>query len=249
MAAFATAFFLSELEEQIMISLRKSSERGHIDYGWLDTYHTFSFAGFYDPEQMGFSFLRVINDDRVAPGEGFPWHHHSNMEIITYVVEGSLEHSDNMSNGSVIHAGEVQRISAGRGIIHSEYNPSRDKPVHFLQIWILPENLDTEPGYEQRRLKKENMRANLCLVASPDGKKDSLTIQPDVSLFAAILKKGESVSHFLAPRRRAYIHVIRGAAVVNEQLLKAGDGARIVGTRNIDIKGRGEAEVLLFDLP
>ncbi len=232
-----------------MISLRKSQQRGHADHGWLDSRHTFSFAGYYDPEQMGFSSLRVINDDRIAPGAGFPTHPHRDMEIVTYVLEGTLEHRDSMGNGSVIRPGEVQRMSAGTGIAHSEYNASRSESVHLLQIWIEPEQAGLPPGYEQRTFDPAHNRGRLLLVASPDGREGSLTIRQDAFLYAAVLECGQTVIHAPEPGRRAYLHVARGEAELNGMPAGPGDGAKISGEREVRLTARRDAEVLLFDLP
>lgn len=233
-----------------MIKVRKGEDRGHVDHGWLDTYHTFSFASYNDPDEMGFSCLRVINDDRVAPGRGFDTHPHSDMEIITYVARGSLEHKDSMGNGSVIKAGEVQRMSAGTGITHSEHNPSDSEEVHLFQIWIKPEQAGVEPSYEQKSFEEEKKSGGLVLIASPDGRNRSVTIHQDARLFAAILKGSEvvhSVTHSIEDGRSVYLHVVKGSISLNGTDLTGGDGARVTGESTVTVKGTGE--VLLFDLP
>jgi len=230
-----------------MILLRKAEDRGHANHGWLDSWHSFSFADYHDPAHMGFGTLRVINEDRVAPGEGFPTHGHRDMEIISYVLEGALEHRDSMGNGSVIRPGEVQRMSAGTGITHSEYNASRSEPAHFLQIWILPKFRGIRPGYEQKTFPAEEKRGTLRLVASPDGREGSVTIHQDAFMYATLLEKGEAVRHTLAPGRRGYVHVARGAVTANGQRLVAGDALKSEG-EDIVLEAGGTAEVLVFDL-
>jgi quercetin 2,3-dioxygenase len=229
-----------------MIKIRKSAERGHANHGWLDTYHTFSFADYDDPEFMGFRTLRVINEDFVAPGRGFGTHGHRDMEIVTYVLEGALGHKDNMGTASVIRPGEVQRMSAGTGVLHSEMNPSPDEPVHLLQIWILPERRNLPPEYEQKTFPAAERDGTLRLVASRDGREGSVTVHQDVSLYGANLD-GKSVSHDFAPGRHGWLQVARGTATVNGQPLAQGDGAAISDESRVTIEGTG-AEVLLFDL-
>ncbi len=231
-----------------MITLRKSQERGHTRLDWLDSRHTFSFDQYYDPAQMGFSSLRVLNQDRVAPGAGFPTHPHRNMEIISYVLEGALEHKDSLGNGSVIRPGEVQRMSAGTGVTHSEHNPSATEPGHFLQIWILPAQSGLTPSYEQKNFPQIQQTGRLCLVASPDARAGSLTIHQDAFLYIARLQEGKSVKHVLAPGRKAYLHLARGRAQLNRQPLSAGDGARISEEKEINLNTDDATEVLLFDL-
>jgi len=228
-----------------MIQLRKANDRGHANHGWLDSWHTFSFADYHDLAHVQFSTLRVINEDRVAPGEGFPTHPHRDMEIITYVLEGALEHKDSLGTGSVIRPGEVQRMSAGTGIRHSEFNHSQTEPVHFLQIWIIPDRQDVQPGYEQMRI---GLDGQLRLVASPDGSDGSLTIHQDARVYAARLN-GSEVTHTLAPGRRAWLQVARGAVKLNGTTLQAGDGAGIENELTLRLAADGSAEVLLFDLP
>jgi redox-sensitive bicupin YhaK (pirin superfamily) len=232
-----------------MIAIRPAPERGHFDHGWLDTHHTFSFADYWDPDHMGFSVLRVINEDRVAPGAGFPAHPHRDMEILTYVLEGALEHRDSMGNGSVIRPGDVQRMSAGTGVIHSEYNASKSDPVHFLQIWILPERRGLAPGYEQKSLPPADPGTGLRLVASPDGRHDSVKIHQDASVYVAQLAPGASASYDLATVRRAWVQIARGEVELNGHALSAGDGARFEGESSVHLHTGPGAEVLLFDLP
>lgn len=231
-----------------MLTVRKAEERGHADHGWLDTHHTFSFADYYDPRHMGFGALRVINDDTVAGGGGFPPHGHRDMEIISYVLEGALAHRDSMGNGSVIKPGDVQRMSAGTGVTHSEYNASPDAPVHFLQIWILPERRGLPPSYEQKFFSEEEKRGGLRLIASPDGADGSVRIQQDAKLYATLLEPSRSVEHAFADDRKGWIHVARGEAEVNGIALKAGDGLAIEGEPRISIGSGSSGEVLLFDL-
>lgn len=231
-----------------MITIRPAAERGHYNHGWLDTHHTFSFASYYDPKHMGFRDLRVINEDRVAPGRGFGTHSHRDMEIITYVLEGSLEHEDSLGNGSVIFPGDVQRMSAGTGVAHSEYNGSKDEPVHFLQIWILPERAGIVPGYEQRTFLPEEKRGRLRLIAARDGREDAVRINQDVDLYASLLEPGEAVEHQLREGRHAWMQVVRGEVSLNGADLRAGDGAAIGDERSLRIEASQSAEVLLFDL-
>jgi redox-sensitive bicupin YhaK (pirin superfamily) len=231
-----------------MFTIRKANERGHADHGWLNTYHTFSFADYYDPGQMGFRDLRVINEDRVQPGEGFPTHPHRDMEIITYVLEGALEHKDSMGNGSVIVPGEVQRMSAGTGITHSEFNHSRSELVHFLQIWILPDRDGVQPGYEQKFYPDEEKRGKLRLIASADGRDNSVTIHQDVKLYAALLDSGAEIVHEIGQNRHAWLQVVRGQAVVNGQKMSHGDGLAVSREEWLTVSADTPAEVLLFDL-
>jgi len=231
-----------------MITIRKSTDRGHFDHGWLNTYHTFSFAQYYDPAHMGFRSLRVINEDRVEPGAGFPTHPHRDMEIITYVLEGALEHKDSMGNGSVIRPGEVQRMTAGTGITHSEFNPSRSEPVQLLQIWLLPNAHGLTPSYEQKAFSIDLRRNRLCLIASPDGRDGSVTINQDASVYSAWLDPGTKIEHPLAPNRHAWIQVARGSVTLNGQQLSQGDGASISGEDSVSVTGGEQSEILLFDL-
>ncbi len=232
-----------------MITIRLSEDRGHFNHGWLDTYHTFSFAGYHDPDHMGFRVLRVINEDRVRPGEGFPTHSHSDMEIITYVLEGALEHKDSMGHGTIIRPGEVQRMSAGTGITHSEYNHSRQELVHFLQIWIFPEERSLEPDYEQTMFPEEEKKGELCLVASRDGRNGSLTVNQDINLYATLLEPGEKITYPLPAARHVWVQVMRGEIELNDHRLRAGDGASISDEETITLVGWNDAEILLFDLP
>ncbi len=231
-----------------MLTLRKSEERGHAHHGWLDTYHTFSFADYYDPQQMGFGALRVINEDRVEPGKGFGTHGHRDMEIVTYILAGALEHKDSMGNGSVIRRGDAQRMSAGRGVQHSEFNPSSSEQVHLLQIWIEPNVTGIEPGYEEKRFGDADKKGRLRLIASPDGRDGSVTLHQDAYLYATLVDKGDAVTHKLAPGRKAYVHVALGTLQVNGTPLKAGDGMKVSNESGITLTGADHAEVLLFDL-
>ena len=231
------------------IMIRPAKERGHADHGWLDTWHTFSFSDYYDPRFMGFSALRVINEDFVAPGRGFPTHGHRDMEIITYVLEGALEHRDSLGTGSIIRPGEVQRMSAGTGVRHSEANPSSAEPVHLLQIWIHPAAANIAPGYEQKAFADEEKRGRLRLVASPDGADGSVTIHQDARVYATLLGPGQQVVHRLAPGRHAWVHVARGSLTLNGEHLAAGDGAAIIAESALTLVGEHDAEALLFDLP
>ena len=233
-----------------MITVRQSEERGHANHGWLDTYHTFSFDSYHDPKYMGFRSLRVINEDWVAGGKGFPPHAHRDMEIVTYILEGALEHQDSMGNGSVIRPGEVQRMSAGTGVTHSEYNPSPTERVHLLQIWIRPEARNLEPSYEQKKFDAEGRRGRLQLVASREAREGSVKIHQDAAVYAAALKPGEEVQHKLGDGRHAWVQVARGAVTLNGVGLKAGDGAAASDEPQVEIAGAGDeaAEILLFDL-
>ncbi len=232
-----------------MLTVRKAEERGHANHGWLDTWHTFSFADYQDPRHMGFGPLRVINDDTVQPGRGFGTHGHRDMEIITYVLEGAVEHKDSMGNGSIIRPGNVQRMSAGTGVRHSEFNPSQDERVHFLQIWIEPKINSVNPGYEEKQFGPAEKKGQLRLIASPDGRKGSVTIHQDAYVYASMLDGKDAVTHRPAPGRCVYVHVARGAVKVNGNALKVGDGARIENETSIELKDARETEVLLFDLP
>jgi redox-sensitive bicupin YhaK (pirin superfamily) len=232
-----------------MISVRRSGERGHANHGWLDTYHTFSFADYYDPRQMGFGPLRVINEDYVAAGQGFPTHGHRDMEIITYVLEGQLAHKDSLGTGSVIRPGDVQRMSAGTGVRHSEFNPSASDPLHLLQIWIEPNRMGVAPSYEEKVFSDDDKRNRLRLVASPDGSDGSVTIHQDARVCAAVIEEGREVAYPLGPRRRAWLQVARGRVSVNGQELEQGDGAGIIDERVLTVTGKERAEIILFDLP
>jgi quercetin 2,3-dioxygenase len=231
-----------------MIVIRPATERGHADHGWLDTRHTFSFASYHDPRHMGFRSLRVINEDRVQPAEGFGTHAHRDMEILTWVLEGALEHKDSMGNGSVIRPGDLQRMSAGTGVTHSEFNGSREAPVHFLQVWLLPSERGLPPGYEQKHFTQEARRGRLRLIAARDGRDGAVAIHQDADLWTAMLQPGESVRHDLAPGRYAWLHVARGAVSLNGSTLGAGDGAAVSDEKTLEITAAARAEVLLFDL-
>lgn len=231
-----------------MISVRRAEDRGHFDHGWLNTYHTFSFADYRDPEHMGFRGLRVINEDRVQPGEGFGTHPHRDMEIISYVLEGALEHRDSMGNGSVIRPGEVQRMSAGTGVTHSEFNASQEELVHFLQIWLLPAKRGIAPGYEQKAFPREKQKGKLRLVVSPKGRYGSVTIHADAQVYAGVFDQGATATLPIAEGRHAWVQIARGSARVNGQDLKAGDGAAMSGVPGVHITGIDASEVLVFDL-
>ena len=231
-----------------MISIRKAADRGSVDFGWLDSRHSFSFGSYYDPEHMGYGNLRVINEDRVQPGQGFGTHGHRDMEIISYVISGSLEHRDSMGNGSVIRPGDVQRMSAGTGVQHSEYNHSATDMVHFLQIWILPERNGLAPGYEQKHFTIDDRRNRLRLVAARDGRDGSLVVHQDADLYASVLTDGSRVEHRLAPGRKAWIQVIAGSLDTGDARLDAGDGAAIAGADHLALTAAGETEFLLFDM-
>ena len=231
-----------------MIVLRKSADRGYFDYGWLKTYHTFSFADYFDREHMSFGSLRVINEDFVQAGKGFGTHPHRDMEIITYILEGQLAHKDSMGNGSTIQRGDVQRMSAGTGVTHSEFNASQDETAHLLQIWILPKYTGLQPSYEQKYFDVKEKQDRLCLVASPDGRDGSVTIHQDALMYAGILSNGRKLDHSLASGRRAYAHVARGALKVNGESLKVGDGAKITEENKIAFAAMENTELLLFDL-
>ena len=231
-----------------MIQVRKSNERGHAEHGWLDSHHTFSFADYYDPEAMGFRALRVINEDRVEPAQGFGTHGHRDMEILSYVLEGGLAHRDSTGGGGVIKPGDVQRMSAGTGVMHSEFNASRSEPVHFLQIWIVPDRRGIVPGYEQKHFAPEQRQGQLRLIASPDAADGSLKIHQDARVYSTLLGKGQTVSHTLAPGRHAWVQIARGQVRLGDVVLSAGDGAAISDERSVTLTGNEPAEVLLFDL-
>ncbi|MGH7856258.1 MAG: pirin family protein [Candidatus Binatia bacterium] len=231
-----------------MIEIRRGNERGHAEHGWLESYHTFSFADYHDPRFMGFRALRVINEDRVQPGRGFGTHSHRDMEIISYILEGALEHEDSMGTSSVIRPGEVQRMRAGTGVAHSEFNHSRTELVHFLQIWIVPEEKGLPPSYEQRAFPESERTDDFRLVASREGREGSVKIHQDVDLYASLLSPGATLEHPLAAGRHAWVQVIRGGVSVNGEVLSAGDGLAISDEASVRIAGRGSAEVLLFDL-
>ncbi len=231
-----------------MITLRKSTERGHVNFGWLDSHHTFSFGSYYDPNHMGFRALRVINEDRVSPGAGFDTHGHRDMEILTYVLDGALEHQDNTGTGAVIYPGEVQRMSAGGGILHSEFNASSTDPVHFLQIWLLPNQRGLSPSYEQRRFNLSEKPSQLHLIAASEGEDSVVRVHQDVKLYAGILHKGDRICHRIHPNRHAWVQVARGSLSLNGLSLSLGDGAAISEQAEINIEVAQDAEILLFDL-
>ena len=233
-----------------MMTIRPAAERGHFDHGWLDTYHTFSFADYWDPRHMSFGPLRVINEDRVAANMGFPTHPHRDMEIITYVLEGALAHRDSMGNGSTMRPGEVQRMSAGTGVRHSEFNPSQTDPLHLLQIWIMPDRSGHQPSYEQKNFPLEEKLNKLRLVASPDGAEGAVSIHQNARVFASVLDKGKSVTHSTSAARKIWIQVARGSVLVNGKQLNQGDGAGLEGETKVDITGASadRAEILLFDM-
>lgn len=231
------------------MTLRPATTRGTTDFGWLDSRHTFSFGEYYDPAHMGFRALRVINDDRVEAGAGFPTHPHRDMEIVTYVLEGAIEHEDSLGTGSIIRAGEVQRMSAGTGVTHSEFNHSKTDALHFLQIWLLPEKRGAEPGYEQKKIERRDLEGRLHPIASRSGAGGSIRVHQDVTILATILGKGARVEHTLAPGRHAWVHVARGSALLDGKKLGEGDGAAITAIEKLSLEGAGdEAEVLVFDL-
>ena len=234
-----------------MVEIRRHDERGHAQHGWLDSFHSFSFADYYDPAHMGFGPLRVINEDRVQPGQGFGTHSHRDMEIISYVLAGGLAHKDSMGNGSTIRPGDVQRMSAGTGVMHSEFNGSDREPVHFLQIWIEPNVRGVKPSYEEKRFDVADKRGKLRLIASPDGRDGSTTIHQDAYLFAGLVDGDEAVEHSAAQGRRIYVHVVRGDATVNGQPLTHGDAMKLAGfqPQKVRIEKGRDAEVLVFDLP
>jgi redox-sensitive bicupin YhaK (pirin superfamily) len=231
-----------------MITLRKSADRGFADHGWLKSFHSFSFADYHDPAQMGVGNLRVINEDRIAPGTGFGTHGHRDMEIVSYVLDGALAHKDSMGNDGVIRAGDVQRMSAGSGVMHSEFNHAADAPTHFLQIWVLPARRGIAPGYEQKHFDAAAKRGRLALVASPDGAEGSVTIHADTRLRAGLFDGAERAELALDPARIAYVHVARGSLRVNDRALNAGDAARIEREDRLVLEGGQAAEVLVFDL-
>jgi redox-sensitive bicupin YhaK (pirin superfamily) len=238
-----------------MIAIRKSSDRGYADHGWLKSFHSFSFADYHDPKHMGFGNLRVINEDRIAPGTGFGTHGHRDMEIVSYVLSGELAHKDNMGNGGegaavsgVIKRGDVQRMSAGRGVMHSEFNHAPKDTTHFLQIWIEPNVRGIEPGYEQKHFDAASKRGALRLVASPDGRDGSVTIHADASIYSGLFDGAEQLRQTLDPNRKTYVHVVRGSASVNDKLLQAGDALRLEGESTLAIDHGVDAELLVFDL-
>ncbi len=231
-----------------MIHVRKARERGHFDHGWLDTYHTFSFADYYDPAHMGFRALRVINEDYVRPGHGFGMHGHRDMEIVTCILKGALQHRDSLGRGAILKPGELQRITAGTGVLHSEFNPSATEPVHLYQIWLLPERKGLVPDYEQRSFPETEKQGRWQLVASGDGRDGSLTVHQDVALSLASLREGEELSYDLVPGRYAWLQVLRGEVALNELPLAAGDGAAVSGETRLAVRAAAPSEVMLFDL-
>jgi redox-sensitive bicupin YhaK (pirin superfamily) len=231
-----------------MLTVRKANDRGHADHGWLDSRHTFSFADYYDPAHMGFRSLRVINEDRVAPGQGFGRHSHRDMEILSYVLDGGLEHNDSMGTGAVIHPGDVQRMSAGSGVTHSEYNASKSDPVHFLQIWLMPNQRGIKPSYEQKTFSAADKAGTLRRVASPDGQDGSVTIHADATVYAGLFDRDQATELSLAKGRHAWVHVVRGQAQVNGAALSAGDAVALSDERTVRIQGIDASEVLVFDL-
>lgn len=232
-----------------MFQVRKAADRGHFDHGWLDTYHTFSFGNYHDPAHMGFRVLRVINEDRVAAGTGFGMHGHRDMEIVTYVLSGALEHKDSMGNGEILRPGELQRMSAGTGIRHSEFNPSGTDPVHLYQIWLLPQSKGIEPSYEQKAFPGAARSGRWQLVASPNGANGSLTIHQDAQIFLATLQAGESLNHELATGRHAWLQVLRGSVEVNGTRLDTSDAVAVSDEPQVTVVGSEPAEVMLFNLP
>jgi len=231
-----------------MINIRKAEERGHFDFGWLNTYHSFSFGDYYDPEHMGFRSLRVINEDVVQEGRGFPRHGHRDMEIFTYILRGALQHRDSMGNGSIIRPGDVQRMSAGTGVTHSESNPSSDEPVHLLQIWILPGQEGIEPDYEEKKFSEDEKRNKLRLIISPDGTDGAVRINQDARVYASLLDEDQEVAHQLASGRHAWLQVAAGSVTLNDVELKQGDGAAVSEESDLRIAAVGPSEILLFDL-
>jgi quercetin 2,3-dioxygenase len=239
---------LVEIEEAFMIRIHKSNDRGHADHGWLDSRFSFSFAEYFDPEHVQFRTLRVMNDDHIAGGAGFPTHPHRDMEIVTYVLEGALAHKDSMGNGSVIRPGDVQYMSAGTGVAHSEFNASEKEPVHMYQIWMFPDKKNYAPAYDQKHFPEADKRGKLRLVVSPDGREGSVKIRQDNELYATVLGSGETVKHDMQKDRHAYVQVARGSVQLNGQKLETGDGAAISEEKSLQLTGVNDAEVLLFDL-
>ncbi|MFC1765690.1 pirin family protein [Planctomycetota bacterium] len=230
------------------LTIRKAEDRGHADHSWLNSRHSFSFANYYDPKHLGFHSLRVINDDRVAPGKGFDTHPHQDMEIISYVVEGELEHKDSLSNGSIIHPHDVQRMSAGTGVQHSEFNPQQDKAVHFLQIWITPAQKGDQPSYEQKAFPIEEKLNRLRLVVSPNGEEGSVSIGQDAKVYATVLEAEQKIRHALDPNRHLWVQIVQGEVTVNSQILKTGDGVAIENTDSLTLAGIDDSELMVFDL-
>ncbi len=232
-----------------MLFIRRANERGHFKNDWLESYHTFSFGEYFDQNHMGASVLRVINDDKVIAGAGFPTHPHNDMEIVSYVLDGELSHKDSMGNGSVIRPGDVQRMSAGTGVTHSEFNPSQNKETNFLQIWLLPNEQGIYPSYAQKYFSPEEKSGRLRLLLSPDGREDSIQASTDASMYGTLLDKGQTVQHDLKPEKVAYIHLAKGSAKINGELLNGGDGVSIIDEGSIEFEGVESADILLFDLP
>ena len=231
-----------------MISLRRSQDRGHSNRGWLDSRFSFSFADYYDPEHTGFASLRVINEDRVSPGAGFPPHPHRDMEILTYVLQGTVEHRDSIGNRAVIRPGDVQRMSAGSGITHSEFNPSASEPEHYLQIWIEPNQIGIDPGYEQKHFDAVDKRGRLRLIAAPNADEGALVLHQDARVYASLLERDQAVAYDIAPRRRVYVHVIYGCVAVNGTTLSGGDAAKIEDESKLEVRAADTSELLLFDM-
>jgi redox-sensitive bicupin YhaK (pirin superfamily) len=231
-----------------MLNIRRSNDRGYADHGWLKSFHTFSFADYFDPEHVEFGALRVINEDRVAAGAGFGTHGHRDMEIISYVLDGELAHKDSLGTGSVIRPGDVQRMSAGRGVMHSEFNPSREKPVHFLQIWIQPDQRGVAPSYEQKRFEAAEKRGLLRLIASPDGTDNSVRIHQDAKVYAGLFDGAEQATFVIGPDRQVYVHVARGSLTANDTALNAGDALALTDVATLSLAKGSDAEVLVFDL-
>lgn len=232
-----------------MLTIRRANERGHITKDWLDTYHSFSFGEYHDPEHMGVSVLRVINEDRIQPDTGFATHPHRNMEIVTYMLSGELAHEDSMGNGSTIGAGEVQRMSAGTGVRHSEFNPSKENETHLLQIWLLPKENGIEPGYEQKYFSDEEKQGRLRLLVSDDGREGSITAHTDTLLYGSLLEAGENLDHTINDERMAYVHVVEGAIEINGQQLESGDAATLIDEMHMTLAANERTEILVFDLP
>jgi len=232
-----------------MIRIRKAQERGHANHGWLDSRHSFSFADYYDPKHIGFRNLRVINEDRVAPSGGFGTHPHRDMEIVSYVLEGGIRHKDSIGNGSTILPGDVQRMTAGTGVTHSEHNASAHEPVHFLQIWLSPRASGLKPGYEQKTYSRTDKLGHMCIVASPDGRDGSITVNTDASIYACVLSPGKQTELVIAAGRHAWVQVARGDVMVNGERLSAGDAAALSDEQSVRLEGVIESEVLVFDLP
>jgi len=245
---YCISIFYKSSKEVAMIRIRKAHDRGHANHGWLDTYHTFSFSTYHDPDHMGFRALRVINEDVVAPGQGFGMHPHHDMEIVTYVLAGALEHKDSMGNGEVLRQGEFQRMSAGTGIRHSEFNPSSEEPVHLYQIWLLPEKKGIEPSYEQKRFPADGLHNSLRLVASQQASNGSLLIHQDARIYLSNVDAGQTVEHRLSPGRHAWLQVLRGHITLNSVIMAPGDGAAVSDETTLSIQATGDAEILLFDL-